>query len=220
MKPRLIGPLFATRQCKLPTWRAWLLALAVAIIGSVLFVHALYPFLAVNEPVRGGVLVVEGWASDYTLQAAADEFQKGGYSTLYVVGGPIDRGAALSAYDSFAALGAATLKAVGVPPDKVQAVPSPAVPQDRTYTEGKELRKLWETAGGPPGQVHLVTEGAHARRSRLLFEMALDHKVQIGITAVPPRGFDSRHWWKSSAGFRNVTGELLGYAYARILFRP
>jgi uncharacterized SAM-binding protein YcdF (DUF218 family) len=219
-RPRLIGPLFATRQCKLPTWRAWLLGLLLlSVIGFVL-VRCAHPFLAVNEPKRGGVLVVEGWASDYTLKAAAKEFSQGGYSMLYVVGGPIDRGAAVSGYDSFAELGAASLKKIGIPQEKIQAVPAPAVPQDRTYTEGRALRKWWEVKGGAAKTLHLFSEGAHARRSRLMFEMAFDNEVEVGVTAVPPLGYDGDHWWRTSAGFRTVTSEVLAYIYARIIFRP
>jgi uncharacterized SAM-binding protein YcdF (DUF218 family) len=193
--------------------------LFVAAIALVLVRNA-YPFLAVNDPARGGVLVVEGWASDFTLKAAAKEFSHGDYSRLYVVGGPIDRGAAVSGYDSFATLGAASLKAMGIPEEKIQGVPAPAVPQDRTYTEGRALRKWWEVKGGSAKKLHLFTEGAHARRSRLMFEMAFDNTVEVGVTAVPPLGYDGKHWWRTSAGFRTVTSEVLAYIYARIIFRP
>jgi hypothetical protein len=219
-KRGVMGPFFTRRQCLLPTWRAWVLLLLLVIAGTTLFVRGLYPFLAVNQPLRGGVLVVEGWTSDYTVQAAAEEFQTGHYEKIYVVGGPIDRGAALKEYDNFAQLGAATLIALGMAPEKVQAVPSPSVPQDRTYTEGRALHKWWEVHGGAPTQLHLFSEGAHARRSRLMFEMALEKKVRVGITSVPPRTYDSNRWWVSSAGFRTVISEFIAYSYARIFFRP
>ena len=67
---------------------------------------------------------------------------------------------------------------------------------------------------------HLITEGAHGRRSRLLFQRALGSGVTVGVTSVPSSAYDPEHWWKFSAGVREVVGELLAYGYARFLFRP
>jgi len=174
----------------------------------------------VTEPLPGGDLAVEGWTTDGAMQAAANEFKTGNYGKLYVVGGPIERGTYLSEYKSWADLGEATLEKIGLPADKVIAVPAPAVRQDRTYAEGRALFRWWEVKGGRPKQLHVFTEGAHARRSRLLFQMALEGQVQVGVTSVPTRSYDPARWWASSAGFRDVSGELLAYIYARVLFRP
>jgi len=42
----------------------------------------------------------------------------------------------------------------------------------------------------------------------------------VCVIAVPVRTFDPEHWWRSSQGFRLVTGELLAYTYARLFFHP
>ena len=74
--------------------------------------------------------------------------------------------------------------------------------------------------GMSPTKVNLMSLGPHARRSRFLFEKALGKGVVVGVTAIPSRDFDPAHWWRSSSGVRDVIGETLAYAYARLLFHP
>lgn len=64
--------------------------------------------------------------------------------------------------------------------------------------------------------VNVLTEGPTARRARLMFEKALGDGVRVGVVALPPRNYDSDHWWRSSEGVRTITGEVLGYGYARL----
>lgn len=208
------------RQCWLPTWRGWLALGLVCAASLVLAVRNAYPFLAVNDPVSGGALVVEGWQPDYALEEAIAEFKRHPYQKLYVTGGPIDRGAPLSEYKTYAELGAAILTRLGLSPETVQAVPAPWVRQDRTYTSAVALRTWLRAHRISPTNFHLLTLGPHARRSRLLFEEALGDGVRVGITAIEGRDYDPRQWWKSSDGFREVTGEVIAYAYARLVFRP
>ncbi len=212
--------LLARRPCWLPTWRGWLaLGLAVTLLLG-LAVRNAYAFLAVNDPVAGGALVVEGWQPDYALEAAIAEFKRHPYEKLYVTGGPIDRGAPLSEYKTYAQLGAAILLRLGLDPAVVQAIPAPWVRQDRTYTSAVALREWLREHRIAPKNFHLLTLGPHARRSRLLFEEALGAGAKVGITAMEGRDYDPGEWWRSSEGFREVTGELIAYGYARLVFRP
>jgi uncharacterized SAM-binding protein YcdF (DUF218 family) len=210
--------LLRRRQCLVPTWRAWLaLALIVAALAT-LAVRGIHPFLAVNEPMPGGLLVVEGWASDYALAAAVAEFNRNHYDKVYVTGGPLDAGSALVAYRTWAELGTSSLLKLGLSTNLVQAVPAPQVRQDRTYASACSLRDWLREHHVAPTKVHLLTEGAHARRSRLLFERALGRGFVVGVTAMPVRDYDPEHWWRSSAGVRGVMGETLAYVYARLFF--
>jgi uncharacterized SAM-binding protein YcdF (DUF218 family) len=212
--------LFHRRQCLVPTWRGWLLLALV--FGAVTYVgiRGAYSFLAVNDPKPGGVLVVEGWAADYALEAVVADFKQFSYEKVYVTGGPIEWGAPLSQYKTYAELGTATLLALGMSSNVVQAVPAPRVKQDRTYACAVALRKWVEEHGIQPGRINLVTVGPHARRSRLLFQKGFGKDMPIGVVAVPEPDYDARHWWHSSLGFRSVTGEAIAYMYARFLFRP
>jgi uncharacterized SAM-binding protein YcdF (DUF218 family) len=215
---RKLWGLLARRQCLVPTWRGWLaLALIAALLGS-LAVRGIHPFLAVDEPVPGGLLVVEGWASDHALASAITEYRRNHYDKVYVTGGPLESGSALIAYRSWAELGAASLRKLGLSTNEVEAVPAPHVQQDRTYTSAASLRDWLRAQGIDSAKVHLMTEGAHARRSRLLFRRALGRHFVVGVTAIPVEVYDPQHWWRSSAGFRSVIDETLAYGYARIFF--
>jgi hypothetical protein len=68
--------------------------------------------------------------------------------------------------------------------------------------------------------VNLYSFGAHARRSRLLYQKALGRKIQVGVIAYPDYHYDPARWWAEGEGFRDVVGEGIAYLYARLLFHP
>lgn len=211
--------LLRRRECVVPTWRGWAALVLGAIVAGFLSVRCAYPFLAVNDPLPGGILVVEGWAPDQDLAAALEEFRRNRYEKVVVTGGPLSSGAFLIQYKTYAEQGQASLLKLGLTSNQVEAVPAPFVRQDRTYASAVALRKWLDRRSEPVTKVHLVTEGPHARRSRLMFAKACGDGVAVGVTAVPPLDYDPRCWWRSSAGVRSVLSEALAYAYARLFFR-
>lgn len=212
--------LFCRRECLLPTLRGWFVILLVAMLIMLAAVRSVYSFLAVTEFTPGGVLVAEGWAPDYALGEALAEFRRNPYEGIYVTGIPMERGAVLSEYGNHAALSAAVLIRLGADPQSVHAVPSPPVKQDRTYATAIALRDWLRERGIAAEKITVVSVGAHARRSRLLFEEAFGPSTRVGIIAVPDRDFPPSLWWRSSQGFRTITGEVIAYFYARCFFRP
>jgi DUF218 domain len=218
-KPPCCG-LFRRRLCLLPTWRGCLLLVLSLALLVIVTARRIHPFLAVNAPVQGEVLVVEGWAADYVLETALAEFKQNHYQEIFVTGGPLEQGAPLSEYKTYAELGAATLLKLGSTTNDVQAVPAPLVRQDRTYTSAMTLKRWWTGHGMSPKQFNLMTVGPHARRSRLLFQKAFGNDVKIGVLAIPEKDYDPKHWWRSSAGVRAVISETVAYGYVRIFFKP
>jgi uncharacterized SAM-binding protein YcdF (DUF218 family) len=212
--------LLRRRQCLVPTLRGWLLvalsALALALVGML----GIGPFLAVTDPVPGGVLVVEGWVPDYIFEAAIAEFKREHYARLFVTGVPLLQGAPLSEYKNYANIGAATLVKLGLSTNEVQAVPTGATRRDRTYAMALSLKHWLRDHDMAPTKVNLMTGGPHARRSRLMFEKALGKGVTVGVIAIPANDYDERRWWHSSQGVRTIIDETLAYAYARLLFYP
>ncbi|HVM50511.1 MAG TPA: hypothetical protein VMU04_20970 [Candidatus Acidoferrum sp.] len=212
--------LLKRRQCVVPTLRAWALFVLVGGALVVVGVRQLGSFLTLTDPVQGGVLVVEGWVPDYGYEASIAEFKRVHYDKMFVTGLPLERGAPLSEYKTYAELGAAVLVKMGMSTNDVQAVPAALVLQDRTYAMARALRRWMLEHGMRPTKVQIMTIGPHARRSRLTFQKAFGKDVAVGITAIPSREFDPRHWWTSSEGVRGVIGEALAYLYARLLFHP
>jgi hypothetical protein len=212
--------LLRRRECLVPTWRGWLLLTASAGLLALVLVRTAYPFLAVEDPQPGGALIVEGWVSDTALKVAIKEFRSNHYDKLYVTGGPVELGAPLSEYRTYAELGAATLLKLGMTTNEVQAVPAEMVRRDRTYNSAVFLKKWLRGHGVSPVKYNLLTVGPHARRSRLMFEKAFGKGTTVGVIAIPNEDYDPHHWWSSSAGVRTVIGEAMAYGYARFLFYP
>lgn len=199
-----------------PTLRGAALLLCVFALGTAGLMRLVYPFLAVTGREATTVLVVEGWAPDFALKAALEEYRRGGYQEFYSTGGPLERGEPLFEYGSYAEVGRVTLEKLGAPPGLVRAVPAPKVKRDRTFISAVALRDWLRQQGKTPAAFNVMTPDAHARRTRLLFEKAFGPSVRIGIIATPDERFDGAHWWRYSNGVKTVMTELIGYSYARI----
>jgi len=207
------------RELLVPTRRGWLLLLLVAGCLGLVLLRTIHPFLAVSAPVTGGVLVAEGWLADYALQAAVEEFKRDDYEGFYVTGIPLEKGAPLSEYRTYAELGAAVVTKLGLATNEVHAVPAPDVRQDRTYASAVALKRWMNREGRTVPALTVVSVGAHARRTRLLYERAFGAGTEIGIIAVPDREYEPHRWWASSSGVRDVVDETVAYLYARFIFR-
>jgi hypothetical protein len=211
--------LLKRREVLVPTVRGWLILVLGLLILSIFAGRHINSFLSVNDSLPGGALVVEGWAPDYAMAMAVAEFRSNHYDKVFVTGIPLTHGAPLSEYRTYAELGAAVLVKMGLSTNMVQPVPTPDVKQDRTYTSAAILKAWFHEHNLPIPNINIFTAGPHARRSRLLYQKAMGKDVTVGVIATPIREYDPDHWWRSSAGFRDVTGEAIAYLYVRLLFR-
>jgi uncharacterized SAM-binding protein YcdF (DUF218 family) len=207
------------RQVLVPTLRGWLLILLSIGLLGIIAARKAYPFLSINDSLPGGVLVVEGWAPDYVMTQAVAESQSNHYDRVFVTGIPLEHGAPLSEFNTYAELGAAVLVKLGLSTNLVQAVPTPNVKQDRTYTSAAVLKAWLDEHGMKVTRINVFTVGPHARRSRLLYQKAMGKEAAIGVISAPVREYDPGRWWRSSPGFRDVTGEATAYLYVRLFFR-
>lgn len=202
------------------SWRGWV---AVAVLTgtslAVAFVW-LHPFLAVSRPVRGEFLVVEGWVPTYALQQALEEFRSGGYRRLLTTGGPIAEEDRWAEYHTLAEAAAARLRNLGLSAESAEPIASVLVVRNRTYASALGVRRWFLEHGVPVKAINVVTLGAHARRTRLMYEKAFGSQVAIGIISVSNRSYDPRRWWESSEGVKEVILETIGYLYCRFFFHP
>jgi uncharacterized SAM-binding protein YcdF (DUF218 family) len=206
------------RRCTLPlpTWRGWLLILALSVallVGTGAVVH---PFLAVTDPGQADVLVIEGWLADYALKRGADIFHSGQYQRVFVTGGPLEKAAHLAGFDTYAASGAAVLLNYGLSAGEVMPVPTTERYRNRTYAAALALRDHCALSGIELRSVDVVTLGTHARRSRLCFRRALGRDVRVGVIAVPSRDYEDARWWRYSQGVKAVVSEMVALPYAWI----
>jgi hypothetical protein len=164
-------------------------------------------------------LVVEGWMDEYAIRGSADEFENGDYEHIITTGGPVTgSGGYTNDYNTFASVGARRLKAAGVAAELVRMVPSHVIGKDRTYSSAIALRRWLSDHNMILPSFNVVTEDAHARRTRLLFQKAFGNGVRVGIISIPNPDYDAKHWWCYSQGVREIIGEGIAYTYARVFF--
>jgi hypothetical protein len=201
------------------SWRGWLLATSAGLVAAYFVFLNIHPFLAVTDRVNTNVLVVEGWIQRYALRSAAEEFKSGSYERIFTTGGPVNgNGGYVNDYNTSASVGAEILKKFGVPDDLVQMVPSRVIGRERTYSSAVALRDWFREHNTPVHGLNVLTEEAHARRTRLLYQKAFGRNVTVGIIAVSNPDYNPKYWWCYSDGVREVIGESIAYIYARVFF--
>jgi uncharacterized SAM-binding protein YcdF (DUF218 family) len=203
------------------SWRGFLLLLLLLAGAGWFTIHHIQPFLAVTQRVDSRVLVLEGWVQGFGAQLAVREFQESGCSKIYTTGSPIvGTNGRTNDFNTYAYLGALSLRNAGLPASVIQMVPSHESGRDRTYSSALALRQWFQAHGLKVTSFNLITEDAHARRSRLLFQKAFGPDVAIGVIAIPDPDYEQSHWWHYSEGVRVVLGETIAWIYAQFFFHP
>jgi uncharacterized SAM-binding protein YcdF (DUF218 family) len=203
------------------SWQGRVILSLLGFSTAMLILLNVQPFLAETDRVNTDLLVVEGWIHEYGIRGAVEEFKRGSYERVFTTGGPVTgRGHYINDYQTSASVGADLLKSAGVPPDVVQMVPSRAMDRDRTYGSAVALREWFRSHNMAVHGVNVVTENAHARRTRFLFEKALGKDVAVGVIGVPNPDYDKGRWWLYSEGVKDVGSEALAYVYVRLFFHP
>jgi hypothetical protein len=181
---------------------------------------ALFPFLSITSPVHAEYLVVEGWVPVPGLRVAIQTLKSDGYRKILTAGCLVRDEWEPQAKVTYADWAASKLRRLGLSPDLVTAVPCLVEKKDRTFFSALAIKNWLQTNQIAIDRLDVLTVGAHARRTRLLYERAFGPAVRIGIIDAPDPDYDSMHWWRSSEGVREVLGEGIAYLYARILFHP
>jgi len=203
------------------SWRGWLLLTSAGLVAAYFALLNIYPFLAVTHRVNTNVLVVEGAIQRYAIRGGVEEFKNGSYELIFTTGGPwVGEGGYTNDYNTSASVSAEMLKKFGVPDDLLQMVPSRVISRERTYSSAVALRDWFREHNTPVHSINVLTEGPHARRTRLLYQKAFGKNVAVGVIAVSNPDYNPKDWWRYSDGVREVIGESIAYIYARFFFYP
>ncbi len=201
--------------------RGRLILVILFVAGFIAAVLRVHPFLAVTQRTDTDILVVEGWINQFTTRTAAKEFNTGSYHRLFTTGGPVKgSGGYINDQETVASVTAGFLRQAGVRTDAVQMVPSHVIGRDRTYSSAVALRDWFRDHNMSVRNFNVLTEDAHARRTRMLFQEAFGKDVKVGIISVPSPDYDAAHWWRYSEGVREVLDETIAYIYAKFFFWP
>jgi uncharacterized SAM-binding protein YcdF (DUF218 family) len=195
--------------------------MTVLIVGAAFgLLKNLYPFLAPEIPPHQGLMVVEGWIHDFALDEAVDLYKTGSYSKIICTGVPIETGSYIQQFKSYPEMTANRLRKLGISDAEIIVTVADETKKDRTYLAATALRQSFMTYNIEETNIHLVTVGAHGRRSRMLFKKALGPDYSIGVTCLEDYSYDSKSWYTCSEGVRSVLGELIAYTYAILFFHP
>jgi hypothetical protein len=137
-------------------------------------------------------------------------------SALFTTGGPtISKGGYINDYYASASVRGELLQKAAIPREAIQMVPSHVNGGERTYSSAIALRD-WFRDNTPVHTINVVTEGAHARRTRLPYQKAVGRNVTVAIIAVSNADYNPKQWWRYSDGVREV--ESIAYIYAKFFF--
>jgi hypothetical protein len=173
--------------------------------------------LAITKPVETDLLVIDGWLPTYQLDLAALEFRRGHYSNVLAVRAVYD-------FEELSPEGlrgdyvAAVLRKSGIPAERLHSVLYRGTSRDRTYYSAIAVGEWMRLNDQHAASLNLVTDGPHARRSRLLYEEALGRHIAIGVIGLKDPAYDSDHWWRTSEGVREVLFEGIAYFYVKLFF--
>ncbi len=124
-------------------------------------------------------------------------------------------------YYTSASVGAELLQKAGIQREAIQMVPSHVNGRERTYSSAIALRDWFREHKTLVSSINVLTEGAHARRTRLLYQKAVGRNLTVGIIAVSNPDYNPIQWWRYSDGVREVIGESIVYIYPKFFFiRP
>ena len=214
-------PRFLRRRSMLvPTWEGVIL-LAAVLAGAAFWARERLPhFLAPNEPVGHGVLVVEGWQERDSLQLAVSTFRRGGYDAMVVTGGPTTDPAWEGGFLTYAERAASELRRLGVVEPELIVVPAPPSAQDRTYHSAVSVRQWLEASGRRISALDVFSVGTHSRRSRALYRMAFGEGSRLASDRPLPPSTISRIGGRAAKGAKDVLGESLAYGWVACCFHP
>ncbi len=210
--------LFRQRHVWLPTVWGWLVLLVLGFLLCVFGVRNIYTYLAPNDPVGAGVLVIEGWLPQKELDQVVQVLKAKGYTRVVTTGGPTDWPE--SKYGNYAQMAADYLIQHGVPRELILVVPAPPSAQERTFLSAVMLRESAQRLGIKLDAIDVYSSGAHARRSRLLYQLALGKRIRVGVLAARPEDYDPEAWWRTSNGVESIVFQTIGLLWVKCFFWP
>jgi hypothetical protein len=173
-------------------------------------------FLSPTERLPAEVLVVESWIGTDGIQAAAVEFEHGGYQCVVATGGPTSERWSQRRW-SYADMAERELIRSGVPKDRIIAAPASETDGQRTFEMAVAAWRTLQTRDLHSNAINVFTLGAHARRSRLVFAKVFEPGIKVGVISWTPLHDKNGPWWRSSERAEDLLKETVGYLFEALL---
>lgn len=204
----------------MPTLWGWLMLLFAGAAAVLLAGLHLYSFLAPRDPVGARLLVVEGWIPADELEQAVLFCREGRYARIVTTGGPIQGEFEQGYPGTYAARARDYLIGLGIASDTVVAAPAPAVDKNRSYLNAVMVHEWAAQSGVTIDALDVFSSGPHSRRSWLLFATTFGPRVRVGIIPATPGTYDPQHWWRTSAGAKEVLAEAIAWLWTELFPFP
>lgn len=210
---------FRRKNCIRLTLLGWVTLLVFLIVIIRLSLSFIYPYLAINKPIKSKTLIIEGWVPTYAIKEAVKLYIDDHYERLIVTGIPIVNYEFIAPYRNTAEATILALRHYGIS-DTIYIANIPTnIFVDRTYNTALATKLLFEENEWP-NDFNIYSLGVHSRRTKLMFRKAFGSDYNIGIIAPRDRTFLPDVWWKSSKGFRNVSNEFVATVFVSLFFQP
>lgn len=211
--------LFQRRTVWWPTRLGWccFFLLPIFVLGFWVFLGE--SFLSSTRRVAADTLMVEGWIGREAMPQVKTEFERGGYERLVITGGLTgyswskDR---LNATD----IAEKELLRLGLPAEKLFLAPCEDVENQRTFESALTARRMMEAKGLSTKAINVVSRGAHARRTHLVYRKVFGSSINVGIISwnpLPPEILEKESWWQSSNRAKDMLDETFGFTYEALL---
>lgn len=203
----------------MPTFLGFIAICILLICFSFLAIKNIAFFLSKQAPVERGFLVVEGWLDSAALLAAINVYKSGKYQYMVTTGGSINV-THKSEFDNYAEASAAVMLKKGIDKSELIVLPTPDSAQNRTFLSAVIVRDWLLDNHISNRYLDVFSADVHARRTHILYKMALGAEYNIGIIAANPSEFDLQYWWRTSVGAKSVVTELVGLLWVQCCFNP
>ena len=205
----------AKRKVVLNTVTCWIAIGLTSFIVGTWGMARLVPFLACNDPVDAEILIIEGWLAPAYMPTVLEEFRKGKYHHLFVVGNCQPSGQEQNALcDTKSAV--QILTQLGLEPSLVTAVTVRPTRFHKTWSYALALREHIVSSGYKVKTANVLSLWVHARKSLVVFQKGLGQEIRVGVIAARHQEFATEHWWLSPRGIYAVVKN--GVAYLDALF--
>jgi len=185
-----------------------------------LWIANVYRFLTIEKAVATKTLIVEGWVEDYALKNALNYYRKNHFKHLIVTGIPLRQRHNFARFDNTAPLAASVLHSFGFKDTIFEASIPSNIYINRTYNTAVASRMIFEQHPRWPKSLMIYSVGVHSKRTKRMFDLAFGDAYRIGIVAGEDDTYDSKHFWRTSKGFRTVSNEFVAYLWVCFFFHP
>lgn len=117
---------------------------------------------------------------------------------------------------SLAEVAADQLIRMGIPETCVVPVATSGRIVNRTRASAMAVRQSMNEGSIRFESANVLSLGAHARRSWVLYRRQFNSRTRVGVISIPDERYDAAKWWKSAEGRRSVAVESMKYFYTLV----